>query len=266
MVSVVMTTLNEVDTIKRTMNSLKEQEMPYEIIVVDGGSKDGTVNILHQLENKNDNISIYVKEGCSIGEGLNHGILNAKGEIIALIGADDVAHPEWVHDIRHAFEDTIYVLSGRIIDTGEERFMHSNVAIHIQGYDVAIPSTNTAYRRSVFDTVGYFDDTFRTAEDIDMHIRIVKAGYRLEKKGRPILYRFTRQNMLQFIKQSYRNGYGRKQLSLKHGRMWKKYKKSAFKSMRKHMNVTGIIRLSFGLLGYIECKIMNVIKHGKQNN
>ena len=118
---------------------------------------------------------------------------------------------------------------------------------------VSIPGTNTTYKKEILQELGGFDPHFVTAEDIDLNLRAVDAGYKIYFEKDAIVYRYARENALSFLKQAFRNGYGRKQLALKHGKLWGSY--SPKQMFGTHLTFWGILRLLFGLLGYLTCKL-----------
>lgn len=101
-VSVVVTVLNEAGTIKPLLDSLLEQSLsPREIIVVDAGSTDGTVNII-----KHYSITFRDRDrGTNRSKARNTGIKAAKNEIIAITDAGCVADKHWLERLVKPFKD-----------------------------------------------------------------------------------------------------------------------------------------------------------------
>ncbi len=252
LISIVVPTKNEEKNIGQLLDTLVVQEQPIEIIVVDSASKDATQEIVKNYMKKYPFIKLYIKKG-NIGESLNFGIEKAKGEAIAFIGADDRADKEWIKNIRKALQDGHKIIAGKCVMRGKKKFELDRVKLYYKGFDISIPGTNTTYRKEVLEKIGGFDPRFITAEDIDLNLRAVDVGYKIYFEENAIVYRYVRENAIAFLKQAYRNGYGRKQLTLKHGRLWKQY---SFKQMfSTHLTFWGLLRLFFGLLGYLTCKI-----------
>ncbi|OYT58646.1 glycosyl transferase family 2 [Thermoplasmatales archaeon ex4484_30] len=243
---------NEEKSIGELLDSLVVQERPIEVVVVDAKSSDATREIVKKYSEKHSFIHLYIKGG-KISESLNYGIEKAKGEAIAFIGADDKADKEWIRNVRKALKEGNDIVIGRCIEAGETRFKLDRVKLYYKGFDISVPGTNTTYRKEILKKLGGFDPRFVAAEDMDLNLRAIEAGYRLHYEKNAIVYRYARDNAIAFLKQAYRNGYGRKQLTLKHGKLWKQY---SFKQMfSTHITFWGILRLSFGLLGYLVCKI-----------
>lgn len=252
LISIVIPTKNEEENMAELLDSLVVQEPPIEIIIVDAESKDKTQEIIRKYMKKHPFIKLYVKEG-NIGESLNYGIKKARGNTIAFIGADDRADKNWIKNIRKALQKGHNAIAGKCVTKGRKKFEMERVNLYYKGIDISIPGTNTTYAKEILEKVGFFDPRFITAEDIDLNLRIVDAGYKIYYEENAIVYRYARSNAIDFLKQAYRNGYGRKQLTLKHGKLWSQY---SFNQMfSTHFTFWGSLRLFFGLLGYLVCKI-----------
>jgi len=98
------------------------------------------------------------------------------------------------------------------------------VELYQGGNDVTFPSCNLAYRRSLFLQLGGFDPRFITAEDIDLNLRAVQAGVHIRYIPEAIVYHRMRPTWFRFLYQAFWNGYGRKQLTEKHGTLWGNYR------------------------------------------
>jgi len=148
-------------------------------------------------------------------------------------------------------EEGFDVVAGKTVDVGPFKDIIHRVKVEYEGYDVTYPSCNLAYRKDLFEKIGGFDTRFVTAEDIDLNLRAVKAGAKIGYNENAVVYRRTAENFYSLMKQSFWYGYGRKQLALKHGSLWKQY--SITQTFSGHASVAGVIRLTFGLIGYAIC-------------
>ena len=106
----------------------------------------------------------------------------------------------------------------------------------------------------MFEKIGGFDPWFVTAEDIDLNMRAVDAGGKLVYNPKAIIYHRTRDSFFSFAKQAFWNGYGRKQLTIKHGNLWGKYKPRRMFNPSQ-LSFWGVVRLVFALTGYLACKL-----------
>ena len=251
LVSVVTTVRNEARNIAALLDSLVVQEPPLEIIVVDSASVDATRDIVRRYERDYENVHLYITGGTR-GAGRNIGIRTAKGDAVAFIDGDAIANPFWLKEIREGLRRSD-IVAGRTIQIGYRPFEElERVELIVEGTDVTYPSSNLAYRRSVLKEIGGFDEWFVTAEDIDLNIRAVRAGHTIAFRAGAIVYHRTRSSVYDFLRQALWNGAGRKQLTLKHGVLWSRYRPG--RMLRQKTNFWSLLRLNTALLGYVGYK------------
>ena len=251
-ISVVLTTKNEEKNIGKLLDSLMNQEEPYEVLVVDSDSTDKTQDIVREYSKKNKNIKLLIHPGTR-PKSMNHGIKQATGEGIVFIGGDDVADKNWIKEVRKGLKNADIVV-GDLIATEEEKIKNiDNVKLFHKGVNVSYPGTNTSYKKEVLDKLGGFDPWFSSAEDLEINLRAVDAGYKItENKNVKVYYR-PRGTPLTFLKQSFWYGYGRKLIGLKHGRVWEKH--SISNVVTTQTSIFGLVRLIIGFLGYVYCVV-----------
>ncbi|MEW5760562.1 MAG: glycosyltransferase [Candidatus Thermoplasmatota archaeon] len=257
-VSIIITVRNEGYHISDLLDSLVVQEQPFEIIVIDAGSTDDTVSILERYKKEYKFIKIY-HHGGTRGACRNFGAEQANGDVLAFIDGDCIANPFWLREIRKGFEKSD-IVAGKTIHIGYRAFVElDRVELHSRGTDVTYPSCNLAYKKDLFHMLEGFDPTFRTAEDIDINYRAVTAGNKLEYNKNAIVYHRARSTFIGFLKQALWNGYGRKQLTLKHGSLWSNY--SLEKMFKGRVTFFYLVRLAFALLGYFIAAL--IVKNNK---
>lgn len=178
--SVVVPTLNESLNIGRTLRYIKCVDPLAEIIVVDGGSKDRTVQIAKKYANK-----VIVKKSKTIGAARNTGARAAKGEIILFVDADTIPHVEFFEKIRaicsrdHGVVGAGCVIMPRGLNFFESLFfyfLNFVVYLSVQLRRPSIAGSCVAYRRKAFWKVGGFDEEMAASEDQDLCVRISKVG------------------------------------------------------------------------------------------
>jgi cellulose synthase/poly-beta-1,6-N-acetylglucosamine synthase-like glycosyltransferase len=222
-ISVVITVLNAEATIRRCIQSILGVDYPrdaFEVIVVDGGSKDSTLPKLSAFPS----VKILQEPRVTIGSGRNIGIRQAKGEIIAITDGDVVVDRRWLMEIAHEFEHSnVEGVGGPIrADPNSSRFSRfvgllpeeslSGVSYGRVPHDM-LYTRNAAYRSSVLIGVGLFNESLVAAEDTELNWRIESAGYGLIFSPRIIVYHSHRSTLSSFIKQRFRNGVGCGQLA-----------------------------------------------------
>jgi glycosyltransferase involved in cell wall biosynthesis len=246
-ISVVLTTKNEEENINNLLDSLMNQEEPYEVLVVDSDSTDKTQQVITEFSKKNKNIKLLIHPG-SRAKSMNYGIKQATGEAVAFIGGDDVADKDWIKNIRKALEkDDIIV--GKLISRKKDKFSKvANVKLYHKGVNISYPGTNTIYKKEILDKLGGFDPWFYSAEDLEINIRAVSQGYKISYNENPKVYYRPRNNKIQFIKQSYSYGVGRRLIGLKHGNIMKSH--SGKDMIKTQTSIWGYVRLVVGFIGY----------------
>jgi glycosyltransferase involved in cell wall biosynthesis len=252
LISIIITVRNEEYHIRDLLDSLVLQEGPLEIIIVDAYSTDATRAIVKKFMRRFDSVKLYLQGGTR-GEGRNFGIEKANGEAVAFIDGDCIANPFWVKELRRLLKKGAPIVAGRTIRMGYMPFVQlSRVELFYKGVDLTFPSCNLAYKKKLIDDIGAFDPLFRTAEDIDMNYRAVKKGARIHYNDDAIVYHRERESFVGFFKQAFWNGYGRKQLTLKHGALWSSY--SISNMIQKDISLWYLLRSSVALLGYFSAK------------
>lgn len=251
-ISIVLTTKNEEKNIASLLESLMNQEEPYEVLVVDSDSTDRTQKIVKEYSIKNKNIKLLIHPGTR-AESMNFGIKQATGDAIAFIGGDDVADKDWIKEIRNGLKNANIVV-GELLATGEEKVKNiENVKLFHKGVNVSYPGTNTTYKKDVLDQLGGFDPWFSSGEDLEINLRAVDSGYKIIENKKAKVYYRPKGSALTFLRQSFWYGYGRKLIGLKHGRVWEKH--SISDVVTTQTSVFGLVRLLLGFLGYIYCII-----------
>ncbi len=184
-VSIIVLTKNRKNMLLKCLKSLCTQEYrSYEIIVVDDNSIDGTKNTLKRICNKYKNIQFVQRDREGLASGRNFGIKLSKGEIIGFIDDDCEAHHQWLSRAMKIYENcAVDVIRGAAILPDGTFFSSLNPeGLHF-------PTLNIFYKKSIFEEIGMFDERFvYGAEDRDMGIRALKAGYKMVTDPNVIVY------------------------------------------------------------------------------
>lgn len=179
-VSVVVPAHNEEALLEKCLLSLQHQNYEdYEVIVVDNASTDKTASI---AEEHADAVLYEGRKGVAFAR--QRGFNAAKGEIIASTDADTIAEEHWLYEIAKAFKKEVagvfgpvYLFDGSKLDRwlakyGFTFFLRAN---HFLGFP-NFSGPNFAVRKKAFKMVGGFDLSIRSAEDVDLALRLKKAG------------------------------------------------------------------------------------------
>ncbi len=242
-VSILVTVKNDVENMRRLLDSLKNVRGNYELVIVDAYSTDGTYELILK-EKDNFNLKLDRLKG-NRATGRNRTIEISTGKMLAFIDSDSEVTPDWLENLlNHSNED---IIAGKIIQKSQKRWADlGRVPIYVDNKDVTYPSNNLIYNRKVIDKIGMFDTKFHTAEDVDLNIRAVKSGFLIKEADDVVIFHYPREDYISLIKQSYYDGIGRKILKRKYG----VGSKLNVSNLRRHPVIESS-RLLFGMIGYI---------------
>jgi glycosyltransferase involved in cell wall biosynthesis len=248
LLSIIVTVKNEQAHLAKLLESLVEQEKPLEVVIVDAFSDDGTLKIARDFEQRHPDIFRVFQRRGQRGAGRNFGAEMAKGDFLVFTDGDCVADSHWLASIRTGLRSSS-IVAGKTITVGHPNYAKlDRVELVRGGTDLTFPSCNLAYEKTLFLRLKGFDDRFITAEDIDLNLRAVRAGVTIVYCPDAVIYHNTRMNLPRFFIQAFWNGYGRKQLTEKHGQLWASYRYR--KMFVTHGGVLAYVRLGAALTGY----------------
>ncbi len=218
-VSFVITTFNNERTIDECLKSVFELNYPrdrLEVMVIDGGSKDSTVQIAEKYPAK-----VIVKPS-NAPAAYNYAIKIANGDLIAILDADAKVEKNWLNKlVKYVKDPQVAGVSG-----GIETWNYQNVLPRCVGYDIKyryrrllknnsvkrLATMNLLLRRKVLEDVGGFDESLPTQYDTDICNRITSKGYRLIFEPDAKCYHFNRPTWWEYFKQQLQ--YGKNSLRL----------------------------------------------------
>lgn len=186
--SIVTVCYNSEKTIARTLESVLVQEFKdYEYIIVDGNSKDNTLNILHEYESKFEGrMKIKSEPDKGIYDAFNKGIQRSNGIYIWIVNSDDYIEPQALKELAQLIEsfpkDYLPIIASSM------RFIHQspipptiytpNEELCRKSYKslgMGILHPATLIPRSIYHQIGIYDDRFSISADIDWFIRACDA-------------------------------------------------------------------------------------------
>lgn len=211
-ISVVIPTYNSSAYICKTLESVyKQTKLPYEIVIVDDGSKDQTVTVIQKYIRQHvkifDNVRIYQQENKGAGAARNYAISKAAGNWISFLDSDDIwdcRKIEFVEDAIVKNPDVSMVTHNKYIV--DERHPDSKKLSDVsEYYDKTEPLFVQLYRGNFLATscmtikkclvqkAGGFDETLLSAQDYDLWLKIARHG-RIFVIERPLEYYMVRQD------------------------------------------------------------------------
>ena len=190
-ISIVTPSLNQAQFLGQTIESVLSQGYPsHQYIVQDGGSSDGTAEILQRFEDRIDRCVSALDGGQ--GNAINLGMAHATGEVLAYLNSDDLLLPGALHYVgdyfdRHPGVDVIYGHRVLIDEDGKEigRWVLPRHDDRVLSWADFIPQETLFWRRGVWEAAGgQIDESFRFALDWDLVLRMRDAGARIVRVPR----------------------------------------------------------------------------------
>ncbi len=233
-VSILVPCYNEEKVLRASLESLMKQTYPrYEILVIDDGSSDDTYLMAKNMEFNHGEVRLkaYTKANGGKANALNFGIEKARGELFLAVDADSKLSPESLDLMVEYFQDEkIAAVAGSVYVTNTDNLWTKLQALeYIQGLNLVrngqaffklvniIPGPIGMFRKEAVQKIGcYKDDTF--AEDCDLTLRLIEAGYKIDYEIDAISYTEAPESLLDLLKQRYRWTRGILQSILKHKR------------------------------------------------
>jgi glycosyltransferase involved in cell wall biosynthesis len=182
MISIITPTLNQGGTIEETIRSVAAQDYPhFEHIVVDGGSTDGTLDIL----GKYPHLRWLSEPDRGQSDAINKGIRMSGGEVVAYLNSDDLLRPGALRGVAEAFaaqpENGLVAGDCDLIDANSRveglfqarlRRRQDLLRYWEWGTGFCLPQPAVFVRRELFDRVGGFREHLHLAMDYDMWLRL----------------------------------------------------------------------------------------------
>jgi glycosyltransferase involved in cell wall biosynthesis len=217
-VSVIATVLNEAASIDRLLRSLAGQTRPPdEVVIVDGGSTDGTTEALEAFRRQAPfAMQVLVRPGANISAGRNAAIEAAAGPIIAITDAGVRLEPDWLERLVAPFaaEPAPDVVSGFFVPEYRSLFelaLGATTLPRLEELDpeVFYPSSRSvALRREAWAQVGGYPEWLDYCEDLLFDFALRDAGYRFAFAPDAVVHFTPRSSLRAYYRQYYRYARG----------------------------------------------------------
>lgn len=236
-VSVVVPVRNEAMFIENTVRQLLEQAYDpsrYEILIVDGQSDDDTAEIVQRIARDEPRVRLLQNPRRLSSAARNIGVRAARGELIVIVdGHCQLQSDDYLHQVADAFarsgadclgrpqplDVTGATTLQRAIAAARSCWIGHHPASHIYSNTerfVPPQSVAVAYRRNVFDCVGFFDETFDACEDVEFNHRVHGADLKCFLTPKVSVHYHPRSSLRGLFRQMMRYGVGRMRLFRKH--------------------------------------------------
>jgi glycosyltransferase involved in cell wall biosynthesis len=175
---VITVVLNGAATLSRTIGSIREQDYAQlQYILVDGGSTDGTLDI---VERNRDQIDVLVSGPDSgIAQAMNNGLVRASGDLVLFLHAEDrFVSPEALSRAMAQVSDLDHIWACDILfGTGEDQVRASPRPFNWWAwFKNPLPHQGVLCPRRLFGRLGGFDESLRIDMDYDFWLRAYRAG------------------------------------------------------------------------------------------
>lgn len=215
-ITLISTVLNEGDNIHHMMNGLlKQSRQADEILIVDGGSTDNTVETIRSYQDRLP-LKVIVRDGCNISEGRNLAIDTAKGDILVITDAGTRLSETWLENITQAMLDDsdTTVVAGFFKADPQNTFETAMGATVLPLEDEIDPGTflpssrSVALRKSVAQAINGYPEWLDYCEDLVFDMRLQKTHAPFVFAPDALVYFRPRETMFSYFKQYYRYARG----------------------------------------------------------
>lgn len=197
-ISVIMPCFNAVDFVSESIESILNQTFTdFELILIDDGSTDASLNIIKQYARTDSRILVIEQENTGQSEARNRGILASRGEWIAILDSDDLALPTRLEQqLAYLDKNPDFVMIGsdfieidgfgHTIKCHHYPGTHSVLMKRLQRIMAFPPHSSLMYRTEVVKRIGGFNNRYVRSEDWDLWLRLAEQG-RVTCLNRPLV-------------------------------------------------------------------------------
>lgn len=220
-VSIIVATLNSEATIDGCLRSILALDYPkhlLEVIVIDGGSEDSTIDQVKAHPVK------LISKRLNVPSAYNFVLKTAKGEIIGFIDSDVRIERQWLKKLSsYLTNPKVAGASGNIATWNKSKLVPRCIGYELSFRYRRLPkdvgrvaTMNLILRKAVIEEVGGFDESLSTQYDTDLVTRITTGGYRVIFDSDIYCYHFHRPTLWKYFRQQFRYGQNTWKLYSKH--------------------------------------------------
>jgi glycosyltransferase involved in cell wall biosynthesis len=227
-VSIIVPCYNEQATIRQLLQAIFQQTYPrvdMEVVIADGISEDATNDEISAFQREHPDLMVRVVENAarSIPSAINCAIQASHGEFIIRMDAHSQPHPDYVERCLSALDSGLGDNVGGVwqIEPGGGSWIANSVAaaaahplgVGDAGYRIGAQASLVdtvpfgAFRRSLIDRVGLFDESLLSNEDYEFNARIRQSGGRVWLDPAIVTVYYARSTLRELARQYWRYGY-----------------------------------------------------------
>lgn len=233
-VTVIVPERNEEKFITRCLESILQQDYGpeyFEVVVVDGISTDKTCEIVQHLQGQHDNLHLLENPRRIVPTALNLGLQRAQGEIIIRVDGHATIAPDYISRCVEKLEETKADCVGGPINSISENADGRAIALAMSskfgvgnsrfrvsdGYEGYVDTLAFgAYKRSVFERIGFFEEELVRCQDDEFNYRLLKHGGKIFMTPKISSCYFPRTNLKKLWRQYYEYGVWKIRVLQKH--------------------------------------------------
>jgi cellulose synthase/poly-beta-1,6-N-acetylglucosamine synthase-like glycosyltransferase len=223
-ISIIVAAYNSEQTIEECLKSILALEYPsgfIEVIVMDGGSKDGTVTKAQQYPVKVVSIRLNAPAA------YNYAMKIAEHPVLGFVDADAKVQPQWLSKlVPHLEELKVAGVSGGIETWNTDNAWAKSIGYELKNryrrigkYTTRIATMNLLLKKAVIEEVGGWDEDLPSQYDTDLGYRISSKGYKIAYEPNAVCYHFNRSTVRAYFKQQLQYGKNTMKLYFKQGRL-----------------------------------------------
>ncbi|MBC7410862.1 MAG: glycosyltransferase family 2 protein [Bacteroidia bacterium] len=235
LVSVIIPCRNEVKYIEECINAIYNSSNidfeTIEVLIIDGKSNDGTLQIIKQLQQKYPTLKLIENTLQLTPYAFNLGINNSVGKYVQIIGVRQIVKPNYISNAIHTLTNNseIWCVGGKVINVFENNDSETIAAAMSSWFGVGggnfriltqsafVDTVGTPmYPRAVFDKIGLFDQDLVRNQDDDYNYRVTYAGGKIFLNVDIAVKYYVRASFQNLFKQYYQYGYWKVFVNKKH--------------------------------------------------